>query len=75
MSGQTTKHTHTMETIIVKANGNEVVNSNLQFRVLMNGVRLDMFIHETYSDAKSRLATMKRIFKNSSLQIVVIENH
>ena len=62
-----------METLIVKANGNESVKANLKFRCLMNGTRHDMFVHETYNEAKSRLATLKRIFKYSTHEILVIE--
>lgn len=50
-----------METLIVKANGNESVKANLKFRLLMNGTRYDMFIYETYSEAKSRLATLNTL--------------
>ena len=60
-------------TLIVKQNGNESIKANLRFRLLMNGTRYDMFIHETYNEAKSRLATLKRIFKYSTHEIIVIE--
>ena len=62
-----------METLIVKANGNESIKANLKFRILTNGKRHDMFVHETYNEAKSRLATLKRIFKYSTHEILVIE--
>ncbi len=62
-----------MNTIIVKSNGNESVKANLKFRVLTNGSRHDMFIHETYSAAKNRLQTLARIFKYSTHEILVIE--
>ena len=62
-----------METLIVKSNGNESIKANLQFRILTNGKRYDMFIHETYLAAKSRLQTLKRILKHSTHEILVIE--
>ena len=62
-----------METLIVKSNGNESIKANLKFRILTNGKRHDMFIHETYSAAKSRLKTLARIFKYSTHEILVIE--
>jgi hypothetical protein len=62
-----------METIIVKSNGNESIKANLKFRILRNGKRYDMFIYETYTEAKSRLQTLAKIFKYSSYEILVIE--
>lgn len=62
-----------METLIVKQNCNESIKANLRFRLLMNGTRYDMFIYETYSEAKSRLVTLKRIFKYSTHEILAIE--
>jgi hypothetical protein len=62
-----------METLIVKSNGSESIKANLKFRILTNGKRKDVFIHETYSSAKSRLQTLARIFKNSTHEILVIE--
>ena len=62
-----------METLIVKTNGNESINANLKFRILTNGKRYDMFIYETYSEAKSRLQTLAKIFKYSTHEIIVIE--
>jgi hypothetical protein len=62
-----------MKTLIVKSNGNESIEANLKFRILTNGKRYDMFIHETYSAAKSRLQTLTRIFKYSNHEILVIE--
>lgn len=62
-----------METMIVKANGNESIKANLKFRILTNGGRYDMFIHETYNGAKHRLQTLKRLFKYSNHEILVIE--
>ena len=62
-----------METLIVKSNGNESIKANLKFRILTNGKRYDMFIYETYLDAKSRLQTLAKIFKYSTHEILVIE--
>ena len=62
-----------MKTLIVKSNGNEMINANLKFRILTNGNRYDGFIHETYNSAKSRLETLKRILKHSTHEILVIE--
>jgi hypothetical protein len=62
-----------METLIVKTNGIESINANLKFRILTNGKRYDMFIHETYSAAKSRLQILAKILKNSTHEILVIE--
>ena len=62
-----------METLIVKPNGNERIKANLKFRILTNGTRYDMFIYETYLDAKSRLQTLAKIFKYSTHEIIVIE--
>lgn len=62
-----------MTTLIVKENGNEVIKSNIKFRILMNRGRLDMFVYETYSEVKARLNLLSRIFKNSSFDILVIE--
>jgi hypothetical protein len=70
MATQTTK---TMETLIVKQNGNESIKANLKFKVLTNGNRHDIFIYETYFEAKNRLKTLTRIFKHSTHQILVIE--
>lgn len=61
------------ETVIVKSNGNESIAANLTFRILRNGKSYDMFIHETYSEAKSRLQTLKRIGKHSNFEILVLE--
>ena len=63
-----------MGTLIVRQNGNESVKANLRFRVLMNRSKLDQFRFESYNQAKTRLATLKRIFKFSKFEIVVIEN-
>ena len=54
-------------------NGMKYINKNLKFQILTNGSRHDMFIHETYSAAKSRLQTLERIFKYSTHEILVIE--
>jgi hypothetical protein len=62
-----------METLIVKTNGNESIKANLKFRILTNGKKYDMFIHETYSAAKTRLKTLSKIFKYSTHEILVIE--
>ena len=62
-----------MKTLIVKTNRNESINADLKFRILTNGDRYDMFIYETYSEAKSRLQTLKRIFKYSIHEIIVVE--
>lgn len=63
-----------MNTIIVKSNGNEVVNANLRFRVYTNNNRPDMFVYETYSEAKQRIEVLKPIFKYTNFKIVVIED-
>jgi hypothetical protein len=70
---QKNKNTNEMETLIVKLNGNESIKANLKFRILTNGTRYDMFIYETYSEAKCRLEKLKRILKHSSHEILVIE--
>ena len=62
-----------MKTLIVKSNGNENINANLKFRILTNGKRHDMFIHETYSAAKIRLQILAKILKHSTHEILVIE--
>lgn len=62
-----------MKTVIVKKESSEVVNSNLKFRVLIGRKRLDQFRHETYSSAKDRLFVLKRIFRFSKLEILIIE--
>ena len=65
-----------METLIVKQNGNESIKADLKFRVIMGTYtkkRYDHFIHETYSKAKSRIETLKRIFKAYSYEIIIIE--
>ncbi len=63
-----------MKTLIVKSNRSEAINANLKFRILINGKRHDLFIHETYSAAKSRLRTLSRILKYSTHEILVIES-
>lgn len=50
----------------------EQQTTNLQFRILINGERLDSFIYERYSDAKIRLQKLSNIFKYFSFHIVVI---
>jgi hypothetical protein len=62
-----------METLIVKQNGNELIKANLKFRIITNGGKYDIFIHESYQAAKSRKETLKRIFKHSNHEIIVIE--
>ena len=62
-----------METLIVKTNRNESINADLKFRNLTNGQRYDMFIYETYSEAKSRSQKLAKIFKYSTHEIIVIE--
>ena len=66
-----------METLIVKKNGNESVKADLKFRVLrttVNKARYDMFIHDSYSKAKSRIDTLKNIFKGAwDYEIVIVE--
>jgi len=66
-----------METLIVKKNGNESVKAGLKFRVLrtnVNKARYDMFINDSYSKAKSRIDTLKNIFKGSwNYEIVIVE--
>ena len=62
-----------METLIVKSNGNESIKADLKFRILTNGKRYDMFSYDTYTEAKSRLNTLARIFKYSNHEILVIE--
>lgn len=63
-----------METIILKQNGNESVKANLNFRVITTKGRLDMFIHEKYSDVKSRIDKLSKIFKHTNFLIIVIED-
>lgn len=63
-----------METLIVKENRNELIKSDLKFRLLINKSRYDFFIYDKYSDAKSRLNKLKNIFKHSSFEILVLEN-
>ena len=67
-----------METLIVKQNGNESVKADLKFRVLrttVNKSRYDMFIHDSYSKAKSRINTLKGIFRgNWNYEIIIVEN-
>lgn len=46
---------------------------NIKFRILTNGKRHDMFIHETYAAAKSRLQILARIFKHSTHEILAVE--
>jgi len=60
-----------MRTMIVKENGNEIVNGNLVFRVLMNRTKLDGFRNETYSKAVSRMEVLKRIFNYSKFEIII----
>lgn len=62
-----------MKTMIVKENGNETINANLKFRVLMNRTKLDGFRNETYSKAVDRMNVLKNIFKYSIFEIIVIE--
>jgi len=62
-----------MKTSIVKEGSNELVNSNLRFRVLMNRKKADLFRYETYSEAKSRLEVLKKIFSFSKMEILIIE--
>ena len=62
-----------METIIVKANGNESIQANLKFQILTNGKKHDVFIYEKYSSAKSRLESLSKIFKYSNHKILVVE--
>ena len=65
-----------METLIVKQNGNESVNADLKFRVIMGTStkkRYDLFIYDTYSKAKDRIETLKRIFKAYTYEIIIIE--
>jgi hypothetical protein len=69
----TIKKQSKMETLIVKANGNESIKANLKFRILTNGKKHDMFIHETYLAAKTRLETLAKIFKYSTHEILVVE--
>ena len=64
-----------MKTLIVKTNGNESINANLKFRILTNGKNYDMFIYETYLEAKIRLKTLTRILKYSNHEILVIEEN
>ena len=63
-----------METLIVKENGNELIESNLKFRLLINNSRYDNFIYDKYLDVKSRLSKLKNILKHSSFEILVLEN-
>lgn len=67
-----------METLIVKKNGNESVKADLKFRVLRtnaNKSRYDMFIHDSYSSAKSRIDTLKNIFKGVwNYEIIIVES-
>lgn len=67
-----------MGTLIVKENGNELVNSELKFRVIMGTTtkkRYDNFIWETYSKAKDRIETLKRIFRGyTNFEIIIVEN-
>jgi hypothetical protein len=62
-----------METIIVKQNGNELIKADLKFRVLTNGKGYDIFIYDKYSLVMQRLSTLKRLFKFSTHEILVIE--
>lgn len=65
-----------METLIVKQNGNESVKADLKFRVIMGThtkKRYDQFIHDSYSKAKDRIETLKRIFKAFTYEIIIIE--
>jgi len=52
---------------------NDCVCLNLRFAILMNGRRFDTSVCKTYLDAKTRLSTLKRIFKHSTHEIVVKE--
>lgn len=63
-----------METLIVKSKGNEIIKANLKFRILTNGKRHDVFIHETYSSAKSRLKKLQNMFRQSEHIITVSED-
>jgi hypothetical protein len=62
-----------METLIVKASGNESIKANLKFQILTNGKKHDIFIYEKYASAKSRLESLSKIFKYSTHQILVVE--
>ena len=63
--------------LVAKQNGNESVKADLKFRVLRTTVdksRYDMFIYNRYSKAKSRIDTLKNIFKGSwKYEIVIVE--
>lgn len=55
-----------METLIVKQNGNESVKADLRFKVIWSTVnkhRRDSFTFGSFSEAKSRMETLKGIFK------------
>ena len=71
----TTQNYNKVETMIVKHNGTEFVNADLQFRILTNGSRHDMFIYKTYAEAKSRLLNLSKLFKHSTHEILVIESN
>mgnify|MGYP006258815969 FL=1 len=66
-----------MGTLIVNKNGNESVKADLKFRILrtnVNKARYDMVIHDSYSKAKSRIDTLKNIFKGAwNYEIVIVE--
>lgn len=58
--------------MIVYEDCNEVINAKLQFRVITNLERYDK-IYDTYSKAKERIETLKRIFQFSFFNIIVEE--
>ena len=63
-----------METLIVKENGNEIIKSNLLFSIKMNN---KLTIHknfESYNQAKSKMDSIKTIFKHSKFEIIVTES-
>lgn len=62
-----------MTTLIVKEKGNEIIESNIQFRVLINTSRLDLFTYDTISEAKQRIQVLRKIFQHSTFDILIVQ--
>jgi hypothetical protein len=66
-----------METLIVKPSSKESIKANLRFQVLRSTsdkTRFDSFIYDSYSKAKERIDTLKKIFKGDwKYNITIVE--
>jgi hypothetical protein len=60
-----------MKTVIITGKGNETIQGELVFRVLMNRSRKDQFRYTNYSEVLTRLGILERIFKYTRFEIVV----